>query len=102
MAQHQCLRCEHQWRSSSECPERCPRCKDHSYELPPGQTNAVQYYTQERLSCACGHTWIQRGELLPVRCPSDSCQLRIRNTTEELRSAAGRKGNQVRWGLSDG
>jgi len=68
-AQHHCLRCGHQWRSKSECPEYCPGCKSYLYDLPPGQTTST--FGRKTVVCRwCGDTWTQQGEDRPYTCHS--------------------------------
>jgi predicted nucleic acid-binding Zn-ribbon protein len=70
---HNCLRCQHTWKSTVEFPSRCPACGSHTFDLPAGG-NDVRSYTEQRLSCSCGHTWIQKGETGPNKCPNNNCQ----------------------------
>ena len=73
---HNCLRCGHHWNSKVEFPSRCPSCGSHNYDQAGG--NDVRSYTEQRLSCSCGHSWIQKGHGEPFRCPKESCQRRYK------------------------
>lgn len=33
---HNCLRCEHEWSSTTEFPSKCPKCFSNSYDVPLG------------------------------------------------------------------
>jgi predicted Zn-ribbon and HTH transcriptional regulator len=64
---HQCLRCGRQWRSSG-IPERCPGCKNHSYDLPLGDNNGYQSMDCEK--CGVGfQSYLTDNALYPHRCP---------------------------------
>ena len=78
--EHECLRCGHQWDSRSEFPSRCRGCGSCNFDVPAGG-NDVRSYAGQRLSCSCGHIWMQKGATSPDKCPNDKCQ---RNRNERI------------------